>query len=194
MLRWSALLLATAVAASACSAGRADPFADVIVEVADPKEDSPGRPTVMGALPFDDFAAGSFSPVLSGFHVYRLRAQAGWSVRITMRSQDFKTYVRLVSPSGETWSDIAEVRDVENGAYYAILDVFDLPEEGEYRVLASSAANMSFFPVAKSWGDYEIGAETDIECRLGGPASQCPETLSCIHDPHDRDGFGTCLR
>jgi hypothetical protein len=172
----------------------ADPFADVPIELADPKEDSPGRPTLMGALPFDTFEEAAFTPVVTGYHVYRLRARAGWSVRVTMKSQDFKTYVRLVSPSGERWSDAAEVRDVENGAYYAILDVFDLPEDGEYRLLASSVANMSFFPVAKSWGDYEIGAETDLECRLGGPPADCPETLSCIHDPRDRVGFGTCLR
>jgi hypothetical protein len=191
-MRTAALILA--VLAGCAGEPTGDPFAGVSVDVADPKEDSPGRPTVMGPLPFDTFEDGAFTPVLTGYHVYRLRARAGWSVRVTMKSQDFKTYVRLVSPSGETWSDAAEVRDVENGAYHAILDVFDLPEDGEYRLLASSVANMSFFPVAKSWGDYEIGAETDLECALGGPASACPETLTCIHDPGDREGFGTCLR
>src|SRR5688572_33000347 len=112
------------IALVGCAGDPGDPFSDVPVEVTDPKEDSPGRPTLMGPLPFDTLEGESFTPVLTGYHVYRLRARAGWSVRVTMRSQDFKTYVRLVSPSGETWSDVAEVRDVENGAYYAILDVF----------------------------------------------------------------------
>jgi hypothetical protein len=193
MLRLAVLAAFVAIAAACGVPPSDDPFADVVVEAND-KEDSPGRPTHRGALPFDTFAADAFTPLTSGYHLYRLRARAGWSVRVTVRSQEFKTYVRITSPSGATWADAAEVRDVENGAYHAILDVFDLPEDGEYAVLASSVANMGLFPFAKSWGDYEIGAETDVECPLDGADADCPETLACIHDARDRDGFGTCLR
>jgi len=47
--------------------------------------------------------------------------------------------VRITSPSGESSAGAAEVRDVENGAYNAILDVFDLPEDGEYLVRSDRA-------------------------------------------------------
>jgi hypothetical protein len=187
------LLCAALLTLAACAGDdAADPFADIALD--DAKEDSAARPTRKGALPFDTMVADGLTPLTSGYHLYRLRARQGWSVRIILESSDFKPYVRLTSPGGRTWWDAAEVRTAGSDRFSAILDVFDLPEDGEYQVLATSVPNMGFFPFARSWGAYAIGAETDIECRLGGPEGDCPETLSCRAEAGDREGFGTCLR
>jgi hypothetical protein len=184
----AALLIVSACAPEATD----DPFAEHVID--DAKEDSAARPTRKGAVPFDTTIEDGLTPITSGYHLYRLRAHEGWSVRIMMESTELKPYLRLTSPSGQTWWDAAEVKTAGTSTYTAILDVFDLPEDGEYQVLATSVTNMSFFPFAKSWGAYTIGAETDVECRLGAPADECPETLTCRHDARDREGFGTCLR
>ncbi len=64
---------------------------------------------------------------------YAFTAEAGESLRISLRSSEFDTFLRLITPSGET----IENDDFDSSLSESAIEIA-LPESGRYRVVATS--------------------------------------------------------
>lgn len=183
---------------SSCGGGD-EPAGVAIPEGFDPdavdetnKADSAFSPSDMGELTIcGPMVEGEITPS-SGFHEYTIEGRKGWKVEIEFGG-DYLPYARMKSPSGKKRSYYFTPDQI-----VAKLEGFDinsgmirwlLPEDGTYKILLTSLANMALVGGAVghlTTGPYKLTIQAEIECELG-----CADYMECGGEPsmcYPKDG------
>ncbi|EKU98883.1 pre-peptidase C family protein [Leptolyngbya sp. PCC 7375] len=120
---------------------------------------------------------------------YTFTAEAGQAIIIEMVSEEFDTFVTLLNPAGE----ILEQNDDYNGTPQATI-VAELPEDGEYTLLAGSFYGQfggNYRLSVKSASDYQLVYDRALELMQSEDYGEAAEAYSAaiVLMPEDPNAY-----